>query len=289
MHRHESAVGSVITGIFIVPWARSRYSPQRLTTYANASLIVVILLMATIRWSHMFLVVAALAGVGWTLSSTELWIAGQRAMPDWARGRMNATIIMVSQAATAIGSLVWGTAAATAGVVFTFLTAAGLAIAAMIVTRLSFFRLSIDFTTDLSLEPAPLTMFSNSLNRLPEPEEGPLSISTQFQVDPDRREEFLDLAGRARLIYLRNGAYGWHLKEELGRSNNFQMEVVVPSWTQQLRKRERMTKNEMEIIDKLYGLHLGPIPPEERISLHLEKDVLARAKSNESIARPHSP
>ena len=56
----------------------------------------------------MFLVVAALAGVAWTLSSTELWVAGQRAMPDWARGRMNATIIMVSQAATALGSLVWG-------------------------------------------------------------------------------------------------------------------------------------------------------------------------------------
>ena len=90
-------------------------------TYANASLIVVIFLMATIRWSHMFLVVAALAGVGWTLSSTELWVAGQLAMPDWARGRMNATITdMVSQAATAIGSLAWGMSAATAGVVFTF-------------------------------------------------------------------------------------------------------------------------------------------------------------------------
>jgi len=277
------AIGSVITGIFIVPWARSRYSPERLTAYANASLILVCLLMATIRWSHMFLVVAALAGIGWTLSSTELWIAGQRAMPDWARGRMNATIIMVSQAATAIGSLVWGTSAATAGVVFTFLAAAGLAIAAMIITRLSFFRLSIDFTADLNLEPAPVTMFSNNLNRMPEPTEGPLSISTQFQVDPDRREEFLGLAGKARLIYLRNGAYGWHLKEDLARPNNFEMELIVPSWTQQLRKRERMTKNEMEIIDKLHGLHLGLNPPEECVSLNLEKEVLARVKKMNDV------
>jgi MFS family permease len=274
------AIGSVITAIFIIPWARARYSPQRLTTYADASLIVVLILMATIRWSHMFLVVAALAGVGWTLSSTELWVAGQRAMPDWARGRMNATIIMVSQGATAIGSLVWGTSAATAGVIFTFLTATGLAIAVMIVTRLKSLRLSIDFTADLSVEPAPVTIFSNNLARLPEPKEGPLSISTEFQVDPDRREEFLDLAGTVRLIYLRNGAYGWHLKEDLARPNNFQMEVIAPSWTQHLRKRERMTKNEMEIIDKFHGLHLGPNPPEECISLNLEKQVLARAKSN---------
>ena len=47
-------------------------------------------------------------GSGMDLSASELWIAGQRAMPDWARGRMNAAIIMVSQAATALGGVVWG-------------------------------------------------------------------------------------------------------------------------------------------------------------------------------------
>ena len=271
------AIGSVITSIFIIPWARSRYSPQRLTTYADASLIVVFLLMATIRWSKMFLVVAALAGVGWTLSSTELWIAGQRAMPDWARGRMNATIIMVSQGATALGSLVWGTAAANFGVVSPFLTAAGLALVAMIITRLPAYRLSIDFTTDLNLEPAPATIFSNNPARLPEPREGPLSITTKFQIDADRREEFFDLTGRARLIYLRNGAYGWHLKGDLAQPNSFEMEIIVPSWTQHLRKRERMTKNEVEIIQKLYSLHRAPSPPEEVTSLYMDKEVLARA------------
>jgi MFS family permease len=269
------AIGSVIASIFLIPWARSRFSPQRLTTYANASLIVVCLLMATVRWTKMFLVVAALAGIGWTLYSTELWIAGQRAMPEWARGRMNATIIMVSQAATALGSLVWGLSAANIGVVSTFLTAAGLALIVTIITRLPAYRLSIDFTEDLNLEPASATIFSNSPSRLPEPEEGPLSITTTFQVDPDRREEFFDLAGRARLIYLRNGACGWHLKEDLARANAFQIEVIVPSWTQNLRKRERLTKNEMEIVAKLHSLHLGPNPPEEYTSLRLDKEVLA--------------
>jgi MFS family permease len=271
------ATGSVITSVFIIPWARSRYSPQRLTTYADASLIVACLLMATIRWSHMFLGVAALAGVGLTLSSTELWVAGQRAMPDWARGRMNAMIIMVSQGATALGSLVWGTAAANVGLVSPFLAAAALAIIVMIVTRLPAYRLSIDFTADLNLEPAPATLFSTSLARLPDPREGPLSITTKFQVDADRREEFLDLATGARLIYLRNGAYGWHLKEDLAQMNSFQIEVIVPSWTHHLRQRERLTKNEMEIVHRLYSLHRGPSPPEEWASLHLDKEVVERA------------
>jgi len=275
------AIGSVVSSIFLIPWARSRFSPQRLTTYANVSLIVVCLLMATVRWTKIFLVVAALAGVGWTLYSTELWIAGQRAMPEWARGRMNATIIMVSQAATALGSLIWGLSATNIGVFSTFLAAAGLAIIVAIVTRLPGYRLSIDFTKDLILEQAPpATIFSNSPSRLPEPEEGPLSITTTFQVDPDRRQEFFDLAARARLIYLRNGACGWHLKEDLARANNFQIEVVVPSWTHNLRGRERLTKNEMEIVEKLHRLHLGPNRPEQYTSLRLDKEVLA-LKSHE--------
>jgi MFS family permease len=271
------AIGSVVASIFILPWARSRYAPQRLTTYANASLIVVCVLMATIRWTKIFLVVAALAGVGWTLASTELWVAGQRAMPEWARGRMNATIIMVSQAATALGSFVWGIAASYTGVFATFLVAAGLEIAAMIITRLPAYQLSIDFTADLRLEPAQNTIFLNRLSGLPQPEDGPLSITTALQVDPDRRGEFFDLAGKARLIYLRNGAYGWHLKEDLARPNSFQIEVIVPSWTHNLRQCERVTKHEMEIIEKLYRLNLGPNPPEDRISLHLDKEVLVRA------------
>ena len=48
----------------------------------------------------------------------------QRAMPDWAKGRMNATMTMVAQAATALGGIIWGLAAHHAGVVPTFLGAA---------------------------------------------------------------------------------------------------------------------------------------------------------------------
>ena len=98
------------------------------------------------------------------------------------------------------------------GVVYTFLAASGLAIAVMVITRLFAFRLSIDFTMKLSLEPAPFTIFSNNAIQPHESQEGPLSITTEFQVDADRREQFFDLAGKARLIYLRNGAHGLHLK-----------------------------------------------------------------------------
>jgi hypothetical protein len=45
------------------------------------------------------------------------------------------------------------------------------------------------------------------------------------------------------------------------------MEVVVPSWKQHLLQRERMTKNEKEVLLKLRSLRIDPNPPEEWISL----------------------
>ena len=54
----------------------------------------------------------------------------------------------------------------------------------------------------------------------------------------------------ARLIFLRNGAYRWHLYEYLEQPNTFRMEVVVSSWNQYLLGVERLTKNEKDVIER---------------------------------------
>jgi hypothetical protein len=52
------------------------------------------------------------------------------------------------------------------------------------------------------------------------------------------------------------------------------MEVVVPSWKQHLLQSERLTKNEKDVIDRLRGLRIDPNPPEEWISLSVDREVL---------------
>jgi len=271
------AVGSVLSGAFIIPWARARYSPQRITTFANLALLLNFCLMVLVHRPFVFLVVAALSGMGWTLSASELWVASQRAMPDWARGRMNATLVMVSQAATALGGVIWGFTAHHAGVVPTFLGAAVFGVLLMIIVRVvPGLQVSIDFTKAVSFKSAPVSIFSQSLDpgRLPAPKDGPVSITTEFSVDPTRRNQCIELMRDARLIFLRNGAYRWHLYEDLKHPNKFRMEVVVPSWKQHLLQIERMTKNERKVIDDLRALRSDPNPPEEWISISVEKEVL---------------
>ncbi len=126
-------LGSVITAAFILPWGRARYSPNTLTRLAAYLLALVILLMAFVRQTQLLLVVAAFAGVAWTSTANGLWLAGQRAMPAWARGRMNATVIMSSQGAMALGGVIYGTTAQTFGV-RTVLVAVAVFIPVMLLT-----------------------------------------------------------------------------------------------------------------------------------------------------------
>jgi MFS family permease len=133
--------GSVVGAVFIIPWLRARLVPDSLILLANLLLALVYVLMALVRQTEMFFVVAALAGVGWTMSASELWVAAQRAMPGWARGRMNATVIMISQGAMSVGGVIWGSAAAIAGANYTLLGAAILFLASLLLAG----RLSINF------------------------------------------------------------------------------------------------------------------------------------------------
>jgi MFS family permease len=103
--------GSVFGAVFVISWLRARFSPDSVTLAANLLIVLAYMLMAFVRQAEVFFVVAALAGVGWTLSASELWVAAQRAMPSWARGRMNATVIMISQAAMVFGGVIWSSAA----------------------------------------------------------------------------------------------------------------------------------------------------------------------------------
>ena len=261
--------GSVGSAVFVIPWVRARYSSNRITIIANLIVVAVYLLMAFLHDDLALIFIAALAGVGWTLSAAELWVASQRAAPPWARGRMNATIIMASQGAMALGGIIWGTSAVEVGVSYTLIAAAFL----LLISLTLAVRFSIDFTGGLDLEPARVTTFSHKLLELPQPQDGPVLITYEFEIDPKRGRELVGLIREIRLIHLRNGAFNWHLHEDLGRSNIFRIEMMLPSWSGYLLQRERLTKAERELIDQAKTYHIGSHPLEERIFLCVNKEL----------------
>jgi MFS family permease len=264
--------GSVFGAVFLLPRARERLSSNALTILANLLVAVVYLFMAFVRQPSIFMIVAALAGIGWTLGASELWVASQRAIPGWARGRMSATVIMVSQGAIALGGVVWGFSSQAAGVNITLVIAA----VSMALSLLLAIPLSINFTSLLNFDPPPISCVMSPLVNNPQPRDGPVAIAFEFEVDRLRGREFLRLMRELRLIHLRNGAFGWRLDEELTRPNTYRIEMIFPSWTGYLLQRERLTKAEQEIIKNLWRLHVGEQIPLERYFLCVNRELEAQ-------------
>jgi MFS family permease len=263
-------IGSVFGAIVVIPWARARFSPNALTIFASVLLAIVFVLMAVVRAIPLFMIVAGLAGISWTMAASELWVAGQRAMPPWARGRMNATHIMLSQGGMALGGLVWGGSAASLGVKFTLLAAAALLLSSLALA----FPLSIDFTGTLNFErAAPATQYHAMLHA-PRPDDGPVAITIDFQVAAVNRARFLELMRAVRLMHLRNGAFSWRLDEDLSECNLFRVEMLVASWSEHLLQHERITKEEQVNIEKAWSLDTRPDGPAVKHYISVNKELL---------------
>jgi MFS family permease len=264
--------GAVLGAVFIMPWVRDKFHSNTITILANVLVAIVFLMMALIRQHEWFLVAAAIAGVAWTMAASELWVAGQRAMPSWARGRMNATVIMVGQGATALGGLIWGGSASAWGVQSTLLGAGAL----LLLSLGLLFWLSIDFTGTLDFEPANITNQSLRLIHLPAPHDGPVVIFVDVQADRGLGPAVLEVLREVRLVHLRNGAFAWRIYEDLAKANAYRVEMMYPSWTQYLLQQERMTKQEKAILDKARALHIGEEPAEVRHFLCVNRELHTR-------------
>ena len=274
-------IGSVSAAVLILPWMRARFHSNIITVVANALVAAVFFLMAFSDVEWLFLIAACLAGIAWTMAASELWVAGQRAMPVWARGRMNATIIMVAQGATALGGIIWGGAASMWGVTSTLYASAVLAFVGIFVL----FILSIDFTGELDFEPAQVGAASFRLIHVPGPRDGPIAIMFDVEVDRLRGRQLPDILRQVRLIYLRNGAFSWRLYEDLGRPNTYRVEMMYPSWTEYLLLQERLTRQELETMRQARALHVGGEPPEIRRFLCVNRDLHTRRMP---VTRPSS-
>jgi hypothetical protein len=134
------SIGSVLGAVFVVPTVRAKLSPNKVTILATALLILVYFLMGCIRQPEAFLLAAGVVGVAWTVAASELWVAGQIATPEFARGRLTAAYMMASSGSTAIGGIVWGALAAFRSLEFTLHTAS----ISLLISLPLLFRFSID-------------------------------------------------------------------------------------------------------------------------------------------------
>ena len=245
-------IGSLIGGTLVLPYARAKATPNTLTILASVILVAVLVLMAVVSSVWIFLPIAALAGMSWTVSASELWIAGQRAMPDWARGRMNAVHMMVSQGGVALGAILWGGSTTSFGLGNTLVGGAILLSASLALA----IPLSINFAHTLKLDPAPLEGL-HDFPSAPKLDDGPVTVTMEFIVRPEDWGKFRASIEQVRLIFLRNGAFLFNIDENMENPGTFRTEMFVSSWAEHSRQLARITKSESEAFHRVLGMHVG--------------------------------
>ena len=248
--------GSLGGAMFVLPFLRKRFSANAIVSISVAILLVVYLAMALTQEVPPLKVSTTLAGVAWSLAGAELWVAGQRVMPSWVRGRMNAFLIMLGQGGMALGAILWATGVANVGLELTFVGAAAMA---LVVLGLGL-RFSINFAVEAHVEEAPLD-YAHELEILPKHEEGPITITIDYLIAHEDREQFRLLTHEVQAALRRNGAFECRIDESLDQSGIFRLEYQVSTWAEHLRLRKRMTVEETEAYKKAWSLHSGDIEP----------------------------
>ena len=158
---------------------------------------------------------------------------------------MNAVHMMASQGGVALGGILWGGAATSLGLGPTLVGGALLLTASLTLAT----PLSINFAHSLNLDAAPLET-AHEFSLAPKPDDGPVMVTWELVIRPEDREGFLALVKQLRLIFLRNGAFLFRVDENLEHPGTFRTEMRVSSWSEHLRQHARMTKAEIDFIER---------------------------------------
>jgi quinol monooxygenase YgiN len=91
---------------------------------------------------------------------------------------------------------------------------------------------------------------------------GPVFVTVQYRVSPERAEEFINVMRKLEVIRRRDGAMQWGLFRDGSKADLYLEEFVVESWLEHLRQHQRMTVSDVEVQGRVLALHLSPEPPQ---------------------------
>ena len=247
--------GAVTAGS-ILPRLQRQMGIERLlraTTLLNAGALV---LMAAWRQYPVACAAAFAAGFAWTSAFSTFNTSVQLNTAAWVRGRAMAFYQLTFAAALGAGSVLWGFVAEHVGIPHAFLTAAlTLALGLLLAARYPF-----GFGEGLNLAPSARPM--PALVNEPEAEQGPVLVTVEYQIDPQRTAEFTSAMLELGRVRRRDGAVHWGLFEDLGVAGRFLETFVVESWGEHLRQHERATVADLQVWERARSFHLpGGAPP----------------------------
>ncbi|CAN5511436.1 MFS transporter [soil metagenome] len=195
-----------------------------------------------------------LNGMAWITCANSLSVSAQLALPDWVRARGMSMYQMAIMGASALGAALWGQVATVTDVPTALLAAA----ASGTVTMLLAHRWVRDHSIEEDLTPS--REFKAPVAHAP-PGAGRMVVTIDYLIDPARSEDFLKVMRMSRRSRLRQGALEWELLRDVHQPGRFIEQIVDESWTEHLRRFDRVTASDVALRERKLAFHVGDEPP----------------------------
>jgi MFS family permease len=234
-------VGAV-AGAMLLPRLRAKFS--RDVMVAGASVLYAFAALALAHVHHVgLLAVAMLAtGVAWIAILSALQVSAQMTLPAWVRARGLAAFVVVYMGGMALGSILWGQVATRIGIPDALTTAA----LAMVATIGLTWRFKLGAHQVLDFRPS-MDWAAPVVAEVPEPDGGPVMVTIEYRVQPDKRAEFVAAMHGVREMRRRNGAYFWELFHDSADPARYVECFMDESWLEHLRQHERVSVSDRAI------------------------------------------
>ncbi len=247
--------GSLIAAVAL-PRITLRLSLDRRLVYSSLMFAAATFALA---WSHNLLFLCFMmmvAGFAWLVAIVGINVATQSVAPVWVQARALALYALVTQGGLAIGSTVWGLLATHATHGFALSTAA----VGLILSIGAVFRWPLSKVHSFDLTPSARWPGSMS-NWKMHPDEGPVLVTIEYIIDPERASEFKKAAQLAHQIRRRDGAIRWELYHDVEVAGRYLEIFAVESWGEHLRQHARITRSDRDHLALVDAFHIGKERP----------------------------
>jgi hypothetical protein len=113
------------------------------------------------------------------------------------------------------------------------------------------------------LDPMPPIPMPKLAEPVP-PEAGPVLVTVEYAIDPERAREFEETMLQLRIIRRRDGANFWGLFFDAERPERYVEYFVVDSWMEHMRQHQRGTLADQDIFEHARTFQIGDGTPAVR-------------------------
>ena len=245
--------GAILAALSL-PRLRQGITRDRLVFGGTALQSIGMLVMAVAP--NLYVAVPAMFAVGmaWITTANSLSVSAQLSLPDWVRARGMSMYQRAIMGASALGAALWGQVAT--------LTDVHLSVGIASVTSVVLMALAQRHDTDRGIEEdmTPSRVIQRPVAEAP-PTHGQVLVHIEYLIDPARAADFRALMQESRRSRLRQGALSWELLHDITEPGRFVEQVVDESWTDHLRRFDRVTGGDVALRERKLGFHVAEAPP----------------------------